>query len=158
VIVFIDQNMPCLPNRNWRWATVCHLTSDDLHDLHAFARKLGLKRQWFQWKPKGCPHYDLTPSKREQALTLGAIELDRFDFVTLIREWRGHYGAERLPSPHRTRLAEARAAFELALRAKGPETVKAQLELLDELGECQTVADARQFGVGASGSLCGGAP
>lgn len=51
----------------------CHLTVDDgdLVALHAFAAKLGLKREWFQ-DHRFAPHYDLTASKRELALKLGA--------------------------------------------------------------------------------------
>lgn len=49
----------------------CHLTADTLEELHAFAARLGMKREWFQ--PKSTPHYDLTASKRERALELGAV-------------------------------------------------------------------------------------
>jgi hypothetical protein len=50
----------------------CHLTADTLDELHAFASRLGLRRAWFQ-EHSSAPHYDLTPSKREQALALGAV-------------------------------------------------------------------------------------
>src|SRR5574337_223693 len=42
----------------------CHLTADTLEELHAFAAKLGLKREWFQ------DH--LTPRKRLAAKMFGA--------------------------------------------------------------------------------------
>lgn len=51
----------------------CHLTTDgELEELHAFAARLGLKRAWFQ-NHRVMPHYDLTASKREQAIALGAV-------------------------------------------------------------------------------------
>jgi hypothetical protein len=52
----------------------CHLTieGDDLEPLHAFAKRLGMKRSWFQQHPK-MPHYDLTPGRRAAALRLGAV-------------------------------------------------------------------------------------
>lgn len=53
----------------------CHLTSDGprmLYDLHAFAKRLGLKRGWFQDRASW-PHYDLTPARRVKALELGAV-------------------------------------------------------------------------------------
>lgn len=49
----------------------CHLTADTLEELHAFAAKLGLKREWFQ-EHILLPHYDLTPRKRLAAEMFGA--------------------------------------------------------------------------------------
>lgn len=42
--------------------------------LHAFAARLGLKREWFQNKP-GFPHYDITEGKVRRAHRIGAIRL-----------------------------------------------------------------------------------
>lgn len=51
----------------------CHMTADTEDELHQFAAKLGLKREWFQCPPKAShPHYDLVPSKRKLALKMGA--------------------------------------------------------------------------------------
>lgn len=46
-----------------------HLTADTEEELHAFARRLGLRREWFQ--PRSSPHYDVTPKKHARALLLG---------------------------------------------------------------------------------------
>jgi len=54
----------------------CHLEADTLEELHAFAARLGLRRAWFQEHNMG-DHYDLTPSKRELAVKLGAVEQNR---------------------------------------------------------------------------------
>ena len=62
-----------------RWTGGGHLQADTAAELHAFADKLGLRREWFQSKP-GRPekdHHDLTRAGRELALTLGAISEDR---------------------------------------------------------------------------------
>lgn len=60
-----------LPYKNW-----CHMAVDgDIEHLHAFAHKLGLKREWFQDKPKA-PHYDLVPSKRAESIKLGAVPVE----------------------------------------------------------------------------------
>ena len=66
-----------------RWS---HLTADDKEELHAFAVRLGLRRSYFQTckanrlrcPPQTCPHwhYDVTEGKREQALQLGALQID----------------------------------------------------------------------------------
>ena len=49
----------------------CHLTADTAEELHAFAKRLGLRRDWFQ--DGRVPHYDLTPGKRGAALVFGAV-------------------------------------------------------------------------------------
>lgn len=62
-----------------RWTGGGHLQADSLEELHAFAARLGLRREWFQSKP-GRPendHYDLGRRGRELALRLGAIAEDR---------------------------------------------------------------------------------
>ena len=63
-----------------------HLTATTKEELHAFAvGKLGLRRSYFQDKPNGLWHYDLTEGKRQQALRLGAVEIgygtDSFETV-----------------------------------------------------------------------------
>ena len=50
----------------------CHLTADTLEELHAFAHRLALRREWFQ-DHSVMPHYDLTPARRERALEFGAV-------------------------------------------------------------------------------------
>lgn len=55
----------------------CHMVSDEGPDeLHAFAARIGLKREWSQERPKASAHhYDLTPSRRALAVKLGAVEV-----------------------------------------------------------------------------------
>ena len=70
-MIYVDeiQDYPhCrLPYKRW-----CHMATDGaIEELHAFAAKLGLRRAWFQGRATH-PHYDLVPSKRAQALRLGA--------------------------------------------------------------------------------------
>lgn len=53
----------------------CHLTVDGPIDLlHSFAKRLGLRREWFQDHALA-PHYDLTPRRRGEAIALGAVEV-----------------------------------------------------------------------------------
>lgn len=51
----------------------CHLTTDSgVEELHVFARRIGMKRAWFQ--PHALAnHYDLTPGRRDAALKAGAV-------------------------------------------------------------------------------------
>lgn len=51
----------------------CHMTADNLDELHALADKIGLQRRWFQAK-SNVPHYDLTPTYRAKAIEAGAVE------------------------------------------------------------------------------------
>lgn len=51
----------------------CHMTADSLDELHALAAAIGMRRSWFQ-DHRLAPHYDLTPSRRAQAVALGAVE------------------------------------------------------------------------------------
>ena len=59
--------------RGHRWA---HLMADSLDELHAFAARLGLRREKFQDKTSGA-HYDVPAPLREEALRLGAIAVSR---------------------------------------------------------------------------------
>lgn len=54
-----------------RWS---HLTADTDDELHAFASRLGLRRSWFQdHEDRLRRHYDVTDSKRLEAIRLGAV-------------------------------------------------------------------------------------
>lgn len=70
-----------------RWGRSCHLFADTVEELHDFAARLGLRRDWFQDKPK-LPHYDLNDVRREAAMELGATELGRRAAVEKWRELR----------------------------------------------------------------------
>ncbi len=71
-------------SKNWPFKQASHMFSDNLGELHTFALKLGLKRSWFQAK-RNFPHYDLTLSKRKQAVRRGAKEVDREFMVKKLR-------------------------------------------------------------------------
>lgn len=68
----------------------CHLTitpGEPLDELHAFAAKIGMKREWFQ-ADKTCPHYDLTPARRAAALKVGAVFVEARAQVVMRRDYR----------------------------------------------------------------------
>lgn len=88
--VYVDDLMTCATNPNWRWSMACHMTvmpDTDIEVLHAFAKKIGLKRAWFQDK-SAVPHYDLNASTRERAVAAGALEIDRREMGCIIQLWR----------------------------------------------------------------------
>lgn len=81
-----------------RWS---HLTADTPDELHAFAAKLGHKREWFQARCRlsSCPsvddgtpgvgtcvhfHYDVVDSRRTRAIALGAVAVGIRELGALI--------------------------------------------------------------------------
>lgn len=90
-MIMVGRLYTCVRTERWRWSQAAHLFCDtraNLEELHEFARKLGLKRSWFQSRRGTLSHYDLTASKRRQALTAGAVSVDQKTEVNYIRAWR----------------------------------------------------------------------
>lgn len=79
---------------SWRGKQWCHLVADSLNELHDFAQQLGLRRSWFQERSI-YPHYDVTVSVREKALTLGALMGDRGTIVTCAKQLKTELRNER---------------------------------------------------------------
>ena len=68
------------PIRRHQSGEWCHMVSDEsLEELHEFAATIGLKRKAFQGVSR--PHYDLRPSKRRLAVSMGAEEVGMKDLV-----------------------------------------------------------------------------
>lgn len=83
----------------WRGKMWCHLMTDseDFEELHEFAKKLGLVRGYFQSPPKvSTPHYDITASKRDKAIKLGAIPMDRAATSALAKKTRINWANRKL--------------------------------------------------------------
>jgi hypothetical protein len=75
VSVYVDDGFV---EGDWEsWTGGGHMQADTIEELHAMAEQLGLRRSWFQSKPDKPwhDHYDLTRSKRNQAIRLGAVSL-----------------------------------------------------------------------------------
>lgn len=105
-VVYVDAAI-----HEWRGKRWAHLFSEDLDYLHEFAKRLGLLRGWFQKPPRASwPHYDVTAPKRLRALSLGAVEADRYQTVIIAYRLQG-----RPPPSWIDRVEEMRA------RAKEPQ-------------------------------------
>lgn len=63
---------------------MCHMVADTVEELHAMADIIGVKRRWFQ--DHHMPHYDISLGRRRLAVENGAIEIDRYQLVGLMRE------------------------------------------------------------------------
>lgn len=72
-MIYIDKPMH-YPHAKYKckWS---HVWSDNIEELHLFARKLRLKKEWFQNR-RNFPHYDVTEYKYTDAIQHGAILTD----------------------------------------------------------------------------------
>lgn len=86
--VYVDDEL--IP---WRGKLWCHLVADTLPELHAFARRLGLRQAWFQAKSI-YPHYDVTVSMRDRALIMGASMGDRQTIISCARLLKREMGSK----------------------------------------------------------------
>jgi len=71
----------------YRRMIMCHMVADSPAELHAMARKIGVRRRWYQ-ASASTPHYDVCKSKRALAVEAGALECDRNAFVAALRRIR----------------------------------------------------------------------
>lgn len=74
---------------------MCHMIADTEEELHTMAAALGLKRSWFQ--DKRIKHYDVSKGKREIAILLGAIPLERREYVAKMNSIRWYPPPAPLP-------------------------------------------------------------
>jgi hypothetical protein len=71
VSVFVDALVTRLTGPRCFRVGSCHMWADSEQELHEMAKKIGLKKSWFQNHEK-LPHYDLTPRRRLLAIYNGA--------------------------------------------------------------------------------------
>ena len=72
----------------WKDRKSCHLIADSVEELIEFAVGIGLQKSWFQ--PKSSPHFDLDEERRIMAVSKGAVELNRLEFVKKLHEIRAN--------------------------------------------------------------------
>lgn len=66
---------------------MCHMIADTLEELHTMADRLELQRNWFQRSRSG-PHYDLSKTKRAEAIAFGAREISLRQCACMMARWR----------------------------------------------------------------------
>lgn len=62
----------------------CHMIADTHEELVRFAMRIGLKGEWIQYQGRRWEHFDLTPGKRRQAVSCGAVEISQEEFACII--------------------------------------------------------------------------
>lgn len=85
--VYVDRQQ----NR-FRDMVMCHMLADTEAELHAMAKRIGARREWYQ-RDASTPHYDVPLFRRAMALELGAIEIGRRETVAIIRRIRENPGS-----------------------------------------------------------------
>jgi len=61
------------------------MVASSLDELHAFAKELGLRVEWFQ-ESASYPHYDITLETRAIAITKGALVADRVTLISAAKQ------------------------------------------------------------------------
>lgn len=87
-MIYVDPMMLTSPTKDWPYSHSCHMVTDgQIDELHAFAGRLRLKREWFQGQHKNRRywHYDLTEGKRAQAVRMGAKEITHQQLVQFLQ-------------------------------------------------------------------------
>jgi len=80
--VYVDCSMNMLGRMK-----MCHMIADTPTELRTMAEKLNLNPAWFQ-KRSSAPHFDISKSKREEAVAASALVLDRRAFVAAFQRIR----------------------------------------------------------------------
>lgn len=98
---------------------MCHMFSPVIDELHYMASLIGVARKWFQdpaTMPKvSWPHYDIAKSKRALAVSLGAVECDKYCMVAMAAVIKGDSDPLRLIRA----LADPAAEFAPAVHVPG---------------------------------------
>lgn len=89
-MIYVDD----LVDRGWRYGANCHMTTDDVSEagleaLHAMAKQIGLKWEYFQDSTKASwPHYDLNTRMRGLAIAAGATPITCRELAMMTRRIR----------------------------------------------------------------------
>lgn len=60
---------------SYRGMKMCHMIADSKGELLEMADKIGLKRGWLQAEGTAREHFDVSKSKRREAVEEGAVEI-----------------------------------------------------------------------------------
>lgn len=69
---------------------MAHMVADTPEELKVMARQIGVSLRWFQAQASA-PHFDICLSKRALAVSAGAVELERREFVEVVQRIRQHW-------------------------------------------------------------------
>lgn len=67
---------------------MCHMMADTTEELLAMADRIGVQRKWIQKSGTAYEHFDISKTKRAEAVAAGAREVSSRDLALLIRRKR----------------------------------------------------------------------
>lgn len=62
---------------------MCHMMADTAMELHTMAKRIGVKKKWFQ--KTRYPHYDICLAKKQLAIKYGAVEITTRQLIRIAR-------------------------------------------------------------------------
>lgn len=71
---------------------MCHMVADTHEELLAMAEAIGLRRRWLQDAGTYREHFDVSLTKKREALARGAVEISRRELAAFLRERREERG------------------------------------------------------------------
>jgi hypothetical protein len=88
-----------------RWS---HLLADTDDELHAFAARMGMKREWFQHRTHRPhqAHYDIPERSRGRALALGAVPVSWRQVGRMMRQRRQEVDRSGPDGAHQRKVGE----------------------------------------------------
>jgi len=67
---------------------MCHMLADTTEELLAMANRIGLQHKWIQKAGTPEEHFDVSLSRRKLAIQFGAIEIDKYKLVAILKSKR----------------------------------------------------------------------
>ncbi|UWZ84636.1 DUF4031 domain-containing protein [Occallatibacter riparius] len=113
---------------------MCHMIADTSTELREMARRVGVAARWIQYADTWKEHFDICKSKRELAISFGAIAITTRELAAMgYRPYRA-----RSPESHNSRGANVGMRFMvIASSVRGQLAVP---EPLDETGQALAIA------------------
>jgi len=80
-MIYVSPMHVSLRSKRWPYRHHCYLIADSIEELHSFACKIGLHKNWFQGN-----HYDLTFGMKAAACPCGAKEISNRELIKKLRQ------------------------------------------------------------------------
>lgn len=65
---------------------MCHMIADSTEELLGMAIRIGVNTKWIQHKGTANEHFDISLTKKKEALNRGAIEINFRSYARIVNE------------------------------------------------------------------------